>query len=135
MAYELLSEYRHQHRMCFVFGQVILVQVRHCHQGMKCLDWRTWDAATTLSVTTALRQVFPAAQLLVTNDSLVASADCLACELRQYRKVDLLVGLHGAGMTNMIFMQPHSVVLEITGRYDGRMVSCRWLLLFFHQLL
>ncbi|RYH23719.1 DUF563 domain-containing protein [archaeon] len=103
--------------------QMILVQVRHCHKGMRCQDWRSWDVNTTSGITTALQRMFPSAQVLVTNDSLVAAADCLACELRQYRKVDLLVGLHGAGMTNMIFMKPNSVVLEITGQYDGRMVS------------
>lgn len=35
----------------------------------------------------------------------------------------MLIGLHGAGMTNMMFMKPGSTVVEIAGQYDGRMVS------------
>jgi hypothetical protein len=62
-------------------------------------------------------------KILVANDSIAGTADCLACELRQYQQADLVIGLHGAGLTNLIFMRPRAVVLEIVGQYDGRMVS------------
>lgn len=47
----------------------------------------------------------------------------MACEIAVYRDVDLLVGVHGAGMTNVMFMPPgRSVLLEITGIFDGRIL-------------
>lgn len=33
-----------------------------------------------------------------------------------------MLGFHGAGMTNIMFMQPGSVVVEIIGKFDGRML-------------
>eukprot|EP00981_Chlorochromonas_danica_P000847 scaffold198_cov169-Ochromonas_danica.AAC.18 len=106
--------------------KVIVVQVRHCQVGMKCgNDWRTWELSISLSLTNALHDAFPTSQILIANDSVIATANCLACEVEFYRQTDLLIGLHGAGMTNMIFMKPESVVVEITGQYDGRMmVGC-----------
>ena len=47
---------------------------------------------------------------------------CLACQIKTYSQTDVLVGLHGAGMTNMVFMPPGSLVVEIVGKFDGRML-------------
>jgi len=31
------------------------------------------------------------------------------------------VGIHGAGLTNIMFMKPGGTLVEITGEFDGRM--------------
>eukprot|EP00981_Chlorochromonas_danica_P007039 scaffold1534_cov158-Ochromonas_danica.AAC.11 len=105
--------------------KVIVVQVRHCEDA-SCLNAsRAWNYSTSLSLTNALHDAFPTSQILIANDSVTVTANCLACEVELYRQTDLLIGLHGAGMTNTIFMKPESVVVEITGQYDGRMmVGC-----------
>jgi hypothetical protein len=46
----------------------------------------------------------------------------LACDIALYRQADVSIGLHGAAMTNVMFMRPGSVLVEIIGQYDGRMV-------------
>jgi hypothetical protein len=51
-----------------------------------------------------------------------STADCLACEILDYHDGDLLIGFHGAGNTNVMFMKPNSLLVEITGVYDGRML-------------
>jgi hypothetical protein len=45
----------------------------------------------------------------------------LSSQVRAYANTDLLIGLHGAGITNLMFMPPGSMVFEITGLFDGRM--------------
>jgi capsular polysaccharide biosynthesis protein len=47
--------------------------------------------------------------------------ECLACQIRAYATADIVIGLHGAGITNMMFMPPGSLVVEIVGQFDGRM--------------
>lgn len=47
---------------------------------------------------------------------------CFECEVFEYQQADILVGLHGAGLTNIMFMKPNSLLIEITGQFDGRMM-------------
>jgi len=54
------------------------------------------------------------------NDS--SLSECLACQVALYSRTHVLVGLHGAGLTNMMFMPPGGLVVEITGRFDGIML-------------
>jgi capsular polysaccharide biosynthesis protein len=43
----------------------------------------------------------------------------LADQIRRFSKASLIVGLHGAGLTNILFA-PHAALLELTGAYgDG----------------
>jgi hypothetical protein len=43
----------------------------------------------------------------------------LAEQIRRFSKASLVVGLHGAGLTNILFA-PHAALLELTGDYgDG----------------
>ena len=48
--------------------------------------------------------------------------DCLDCQLLKYYQADIIIGLHGAGMTNIMFMKPNSLLIEIIGKFDGRML-------------
>lgn len=50
------------------------------------------------------------------------SVECLACQIHAYSQADVIVGIHGAGMTNVMFMQPGSLLVEIVGQFDGRML-------------
>eukprot|EP01035_Chromulina_nebulosa_P017072 gene17072-22584_t len=39
-----------------------------------------------------------------------------------YANADIVIGVHGAGMTNIMFMRPGSLLVEIVGQFDGRML-------------
>eukprot|EP01035_Chromulina_nebulosa_P017073 gene17073-22585_t len=39
-----------------------------------------------------------------------------------YSNADIVIGVHGAGMTNIMFMRPGSLLVEIVGQFDGRML-------------
>lgn len=60
--------------------------------------------------------------MLTIADANTTVVDCMECELYEYSKADILVGLHGAGLTNIMFMKPETVFIEITGQFDGRMM-------------
>ena len=45
----------------------------------------------------------------------------MTCQIRMYANTDILIGLHGAGLTNIIFMPPNSLVVELAAQFDGRM--------------
>lgn len=67
-------------------------------------------------------KIFPRAEILSISDVDSNRANCLACEIEVYKEVDILVAAHGAGITNIIFMRPGSMLLEIVGVFDGRML-------------
>jgi hypothetical protein len=75
-----------------------------------------------LNILQAFRETFPTSEILVLTDSNSSTANCIACEIAVYETVDILVGVHGAGMTNMMFMLENRLVLEIVGVFDGRML-------------
>ena len=54
-----------------------------------------------------------------TNQSL---SNCLDCQLMLYYQADIVIGLHGAGMTNIMLMKPNGLLIEIIGKFDGRML-------------
>lgn len=66
-------------------GHVIILQVRHCHVGMKCNNWRTWDTNTTTSMTMALRKHFPHSQ--VSHASLLLLIEMLTVACRSWLRM------------------------------------------------
>ncbi len=86
-------------------------------------DWRCWIKQTFEEAIAAFKKEFPHSEILSLSNKDSGQGNCLECELVIYRDVNLLVGVHGAGMTNMMFMPPgRSLVLEVTGIFDGRML-------------
>lgn len=83
---------------------------------------REWDNETFNQVIASFsrkfrdHEVFP----MRSNDGKYRS--CFDCEIREFSKADVLVGMHGAGLTNMIFMPKNSLVVEFTGEWDSRMM-------------
>ena len=60
---------------------------------------------------------------------------CIACQVRLYAKADILVGIHGAGLTNLMFMRPGGTLVEITGEFDGRMAPGTYLYIYIYMLV
>ena len=50
---------------------------------------------------------------------------CIECMIIDYHHANVFVGMHGAGMTNMIFMPKGSLIIEIVGEFtDVNMPLC-----------
>jgi len=83
--------------------------------------WREWDDETFNNATRAFGRQFGESKKLVLAEMKSYKTSCLSCDIDMYRRADVLVGLHGAGLTNIAFMRPGSLLVEIVGDYDGRM--------------
>lgn len=105
-----------------------------CVQDRQCVlppdPWRCFRDAESGELVKALENSFPLDSVFlikeVRNYSTIvlsgAYAERMACGIKQSSQCDMLVGFHGAGLTNMMFMNPGGVVAEIVGQFDGRMV-------------
>lgn len=112
-------------------GVRVLLQLRACTTDAKTCrhDWREWDESDWPAVMLALnRRLYaprtgsaPSVVPLASSDSKLMG--CLTCQIHHhYSRSQLLIGVHGAGLTNMLFMPPGSMVFEIVGKFDGRML-------------
>ena len=66
----------------------------------------------------ATEEMFPQSNVVLVSTSLSTP---LACDIALYRKTHVVIGMHGAAMTNVMFMRPGTVLVEIVGQYDLRM--------------
>lgn len=103
--------------------KVMIIQQRHT-QGLT--NDRQWTNATFESVVQAFQQMFPDHSIVrMSNVCEKWGTCCPACEMIKYSHADVLVGVHGAGLTNQMFMQPNSLIVEIVGDFkDVNMPVC-----------
>lgn len=100
---------------------IILQQRSNKHE-----DPRDWTNQTFMRTVEAFRSVF-VDHNVVTMASRDESRDgyCLECAIAEYQRADVLVGMHGAGLTNMMFMPPGALVVELVGEFtDVNMPLC-----------
>jgi len=82
---------------------------------------RQWNDAFTNRMLQALKTSFPRFEVRLFSDKNETLMACHECQIRAFAETDLLIGIHGAGLSNMLYMKPNSAVVEI-GPYgnDGR---------------
>jgi hypothetical protein len=82
---------------------------------------RQWNEDFTQRLMTALQARFPTYQLVLYSDRNETLMRCYACQIEQFAAAKVLVGVHGAGLGNMIYMRPNSAVVEMAPYgNDGR---------------
>ena len=101
---------------------IILVQQRNCETREDCeKTWREWNNTVASSVVSSFQAAFPDHLVLKASDNDIALKRCVWCQISLYQRASILVGIHGAGLTNIMFMAPGTVLVELTGEFDGRM--------------
>ena len=100
----------------------ILIQARSCYlpppANQTRTDWRCLVDSQTQQLQRAIKEVFPQSKVELISTSLSTP---LACDIAPYRKAHVVIGIHGAAMTNVMFMRPGTVLVEIVGEQDLRM--------------
>ena len=101
----------------------IIIQARGCYLPPSANQTRTyWRCLVDTQIQQlqrATEEVFPQSNVVLANNS---ASTPLACDITLYRKAHVVIGLHGAAMTNVMFMRPGTVLVEIVGNYDLRML-------------
>jgi len=72
------------------------------------------------AVRDALAEQFPEHSIQIFSDSDFTMMMCQACTVQLFHRADVVVGIHGAGLTNCIYMKPGGVVVEGIPQYDSR---------------
>ena len=83
--------------------------------------WRSLNASTLHRIRNAFIEETEDAYDIYSTEEFGAGSNKLVCDILEFSDIDVLVGTHGAGLTNMIFMRPGGVVVELVGEFDGRM--------------
>ena len=120
----------------------IVVHNRPCSKNTTSYIWRCFTDTSLRKLGSATREAFPEhnifvhphAQPSVTENSNTSGdndgdgdgcsncRDQIACDIQQARETDIFIGLHGAAMTNVLFMRPGSLLVEVVGYFDGKML-------------
>jgi hypothetical protein len=95
---------------------ILIVQQRVCPSE------RCWSEDVVTEVQQAMAQQFPDhRQILLRSDDRFGPKACFACDIFFYSLADVLVGEHGAGLTNSMFMKVGGLLVETVGNMDDRM--------------
>lgn len=103
----------------------VIMQHRHCQSELACKreKWREMNASSFSLFRDSVQRVLRPSDLFVfsSSDAKQKLPSALPSEIAVYTQADILIGAHGAGLTNILFMRPGSLVAELVGDFDGRM--------------
>lgn len=89
------------------------------NRDVRSWGFRQWNDLTTQSLVEGFQRFFPHHQVLVHSSNAMLHADfSMAREIHEMTYADVLVGVHGAGLTKEIFMPHGSLVMEVVGRFN-----------------
>lgn len=73
---------------------------------------RQWSDGFTAELQTVLRAEFPSYDVVLYNDQDKQLMNCLECQVKLFASADVCIGMHGAGLSNIIYMRPNTAVVE-----------------------
>jgi hypothetical protein len=102
---------------------LMLIQHRRCSTEEDCAKtWREFSDTDIQRLVSAFQKNYgDNYRIAIVGDGNDKLTHCVACQIRLYEQADVLVGIHGAGLTNIMFMKPGAVLVELIGEFDGRM--------------
>ncbi len=101
----------------------IVLQHRPCFTEYDCdKTWREWDNETFNSLYNAVSKKFTEHNIVTVRGDDSYYTKCIECQVMVYKNADAIIGIHGAGMQNIMHMNPGTLLYEIVGKFDGRML-------------
>lgn len=121
---DLFGPGRPLHRKPSSSGLRVVLQHRHCLTEKTCRKekWRELDGDTFQIFLRTVKEILKPERIDVFSSSNMTqkSAEFFKEEIAIYSQADVIIGSHGAGFTNMMFMKPGTTAFEIVGSFDGR---------------
>lgn len=99
---------------CFFFLQVVIQRSGSKFSANKGDVTRMWSDETFQVIMTRLAEAFPSISIIPFSERNSTLMKCISCQIELYSRATILLGMHGAGLSNMMFMPSQSIVVEIT---------------------
>jgi len=109
------------------FKPVVLIQDRRCIDEVprnqtirtfdKC-DERSWNETFFLRFVDEVRTVWGSTHDIEIHDTSAS----IGMQIQAHTRADVVIGHHGAGLTNTMFMRPGAMIVELVGFWDGRIL-------------
>ena len=73
---------------------------------------RQWSDSFGNRLVHELQKAMPFYNVVLFSDKNTTMMSCHACQIRAFHEAEVVVGMHGAGLSNMLYMKPTSAVVE-----------------------
>ena len=81
---------------------------------------RRWPAEIYVTLLRELEISFPNHRIDIFSDSDKKLMKCRECQIKMFHNSDITIAIHGAGLTNTMFMKPGGIVVEVIPVFDTR---------------
>lgn len=81
---------------------------------------RMWPRVALKKMIKALQTAFPNHKIELYSDMDESLMQCRECQIKMFHRADISIAIHGAGLTNTMFMRPGGVVIEVIPNFDTR---------------
>ena len=88
--------------------------------NLKDLKQRRWPDLIFDQMLADLGTSFPNHRIDVFSDADTKLMECRECQIKMFSEADITIAIHGAGITNTMFMQPGGIVVEVIPIFDSR---------------
>lgn len=85
-------------------------------------DYKTrgWPQDQFPAFLESLKINFPSHDIEIFSDQNKTLMTCPLCQAAAFNRADVVIGMHGAGLSNAIFMKPGGVMVEVVYDFDSR---------------
>ena len=81
---------------------------------------RRWPKGSLRIMVSLLKRLFPNHRIDIYSDSDVELMHNPSLQIKLFHSADVVIGVHGAGMTNTLYMRPGGVVVEVLPFFDSK---------------
>jgi hypothetical protein len=89
-------------------------------QNKSDVETRRWSKEQLKRLIPALEESFPNHRVEIFSDVNSTLMQCPLCQAEKFARADIVIGHHGAGLSNTIFMRPGGVLVEVVYNFDSR---------------
>eukprot|EP00596_Hydrurales_sp_CCMP1899_P002572 CAMPEP_0119038342 /NCGR_PEP_ID=MMETSP1177-20130426/7213_1 /TAXON_ID=2985 /ORGANISM="Ochromonas sp, Strain CCMP1899" /LENGTH=268 /DNA_ID=CAMNT_0007000813 /DNA_START=858 /DNA_END=1664 /DNA_ORIENTATION=+ len=81
---------------------------------------RGWPHKALRKMIKTLKSSCPNHKIEIFSDLDTKLMQCRDCQIKLFHSADITIAIHGAGLTNTMFMRPGGVVIEVVPKFDSR---------------